>query len=132
SNYGNLTWDPKTFPDPKGLSQKIHDMGFDFGIWVTLWINLDSDNYQYAVDHDYLLKDAKDTSKPCEVTWWNGQAGIIDLANPDAKAWYEGNLKTLMDTYDIDGLKFDTRFFDEKCAPREGHQATDYQKLGTQ
>jgi hypothetical protein len=66
------------------------------------------------------------------VTWWNGQAGIIDLANPAAKAWYEGNLKTLMDTYDIDGLKFDTRFFDEKCAPREGHQATDYQKLGTE
>ncbi|GAB2965851.1 hypothetical protein GCM10023080_029480 [Streptomyces pseudoechinosporeus] len=132
SNYGNLTWDPKTFPDPKGLSKKIHDMGFDFGIWVTLWINLDSDNYQYAVDNGYLLMDAKDTSKPCEVTWWNGQAGIIDLANPDAKAWYEGNLKKLMDTYDIDGLKFDTRFFDEKCAPREGHQATDYQKLGTE
>jgi len=132
SNYGNLTWDPKTFPDPKDLSDKIHDMGFDFGIWVTLWINLDSDNYQYAVDHGYLLMDAKETSKPCEVTWWNGQAGIIDLANPEAKAWYEGNLKTLMDTYDIDGLKFDTRFFDEKCAPREGHQATDYQKLGTE
>ncbi|NEC85296.1 TIM-barrel domain-containing protein [Streptomyces sp. SID12501] len=132
SNYGNLTWDPKTFPDPKGLSDKIHGMGFDFGIWVTLWINLDSDNHRYAVDHGYLLMDAGDTTKPCEVTWWNGQAGIIDLANPEAKAWYEGNLKNLMDTYDIDGLKFDTRFFDEKCAPREGHRATDYQKLGTQ
>ncbi|MET7476984.1 TIM-barrel domain-containing protein [Streptomyces sp. NPDC005648] len=132
SNYGNLTWDPTTFPDPRGLSDKIHDMGFDFGLWVTLWINLDSANYQYAADHGYLLMDAKDTSKPCEVTWWNGQAGIIDLANPDAKAWYEGNLKTLMDKYRIDGLKFDTRFFDEKCAPRAGHQATDYQKLGTE
>lgn len=132
SNYGNLTWDPKTFPDPKGMSKKIHDMGFDFGLWVTLWINLDSDNYQHAVDNGYLLMDAKDTGKPCEVTWWNGQAGIIDLANPDARAWYVGSLKKLMDTYDIDGLKFDTRFFDEKCAPREGHEATDYQKLGTQ
>jgi hypothetical protein len=37
-------------------------MGFDFGIWVTLWINLDSDNYQYAVDHGYLLMDAEDTT----------------------------------------------------------------------
>ncbi|MBW8738775.1 MAG: alpha-galactosidase [Streptomyces turgidiscabies] len=131
SNYGNLTWDPKTFPDPKGLAEKIHGMGFDFGIWVTLWINLDSDNHQYAVDHGYLLMDAEDPAKPCEVTWWNGRAGIIDLANPEAKAWYEGNLRTLMDTYGIDGLKFDTRFFDEKCAPREGHKATDYQRLGT-
>ena len=63
SNYGNLTWDPKTFPDPKGMSRQIHDMGFDFGLWVTLWINLDSDNYQYAVDNGYLLMDAKDTEQ---------------------------------------------------------------------
>ncbi|MFJ9379538.1 TIM-barrel domain-containing protein [Streptomyces sp. NPDC101455] len=132
SKYGNLTFDSTTFPDPKGMSDKIHHMGFDFGLWVTLWINLDSDNYQYAVDHDYLLMDAGNTAKPCEVTWWNGTAGIIDLANPDAKAWYEGNLKKLMSSYGVDGLKFDTRFFDEKCAPRDGHQATDYQKLGTQ
>ncbi|MEV5954753.1 TIM-barrel domain-containing protein [Streptomyces sp. NPDC051987] len=132
SEYGNLTFDPTTFPDPKAMSDKIHAMGFDFGIWVTLWINLDSDNYQYAADHGYLLKDAADPAKPCQVTWWNGTAGIVDLANPDAKAWYEDNLKKLMDAYGIDGLKFDTRFFDEKCAPRDGYQATDYQKLGTE
>lgn len=132
SGYGNLTFDKKTFPDPKGMSAKIHNMGFDFGIWVTLWINLDSDNYQYAVDHGYLLKDAKDTSKPCKVTWWNGNAGIIDLANPDAKAWYVGNLKKLMSDNEIDGLKFDTRFFDDACAPHSGHQAADYQRLGAQ
>ncbi|MFF3140912.1 TIM-barrel domain-containing protein [Streptomyces sp. NPDC057927] len=132
SEYGNLTFDSTTFPDPKGLSEKIHAMGFDFGIWVTLWINLDSDNYQYAADHGYLLRDASDTTKPCKVTWWNGTAGIIDLANPVAKAWYEGNLRKLMAAYGIDGLKFDTRFFDEKCAPRDGYRATDYQKLGTE
>ncbi|MGP3983186.1 TIM-barrel domain-containing protein [Streptomyces sp. KR80] len=132
SRYGNLTFDPTTFPDPKGLSQKIHELGFDFGLWVTLWINLDSDNYQYAVDHGYLLMDAADPTTPCRVTWWNGTAGIIDLANPDAKAWYVGNLKKLMRDYDVDGLKFDTRFFDEKCAPRSGHQPTDYQRLGAQ
>ncbi|MGP4005116.1 TIM-barrel domain-containing protein [Streptomyces sp. 4N124] len=132
SNYGNLTFDPATFPDPKGLSDKIHDMGFDFGLWVTLWINLDSENYDVAVDKGYLLKDAEDTTKPCEVTWWNGTAGIIDLANPEAKAWYVDKLKGLMSDYRIDGLKFDTRFFDEKCAPRDGHRPTDYQKLGAQ
>ncbi|WP_214317574.1 TIM-barrel domain-containing protein [Nonomuraea sediminis] len=132
SKYGNLTFDATAYPDPKGMSDKIHAMGFDFGVWVTLWINLDSDNYQYAVDHDYLLKDAGDSTKPCTVTWWNGTAGIVDLGNPEAKAWYQGKLKALMDAYDIDGLKFDTRFFDEKCSPRGDLQATDYQKLGAQ
>jgi alpha-glucosidase (family GH31 glycosyl hydrolase) len=132
SNYGNMTFDPKAYPDPKAMSRKIHDLGFDFGLWVTLWINLDSDQYQYAADHGYLLGDAADPAKPCKVTWWNGTAGIVDLANPDARAWYEGRLKTLMDTYGVDGLKFDTRFFDERCAPHAGYKPTDYQRLGAE
>ncbi|MDX2521190.1 glycoside hydrolase family 31 protein [Streptomyces stelliscabiei] len=132
SNYGNLTFDAKAYPDPKAMSKKIHDLGFDFGLWTTLWINLDSDNYQFAVDKGYLLGDAADPAKPCTVTWWNGTAGIIDLANPEARAWYTGRVKSLMSDYDIDGLKFDTRFFDDKCAPRDGYEPTDYQRLGTE
>ena len=30
-------------------------MGYDFGLWVTLWINDDADNYAFARDHGYLL-----------------------------------------------------------------------------
>ncbi|GAA4610080.1 glycoside hydrolase family 31 protein [Actinoallomurus liliacearum] len=132
SNYGNLTFNTKTFPDARAMSDKIHAMGYDFGLWVTLWINLDSTNYQYAVDHGYLLKDKADPTKPCTVSWWNGTAGIVDLANPDAKAWYVANIKKLMSTYGVDGFKFDTRFFDDTCAPDKGYQRADYQRLGAQ
>jgi len=132
SNYGNMTFDPKAYPDPKAMSDQIHGLGYDFGLWVTLWINLDSTNYQYAADHDYLLHDAADPTKPCTVTWWNGTAGIVDLANPEAKAWYQGNLKKLMDAYGVDGLKFDTRFFDDHCTGRDGNTRTDYQRLGSE
>ncbi|MFE0022261.1 TIM-barrel domain-containing protein [Amycolatopsis sp. NPDC059021] len=132
SHYGNLTFDATTFPDPKAMSDRIHDLGFDFGVWVTLWINLDSANYQYAVDHGYLLGDRADPAKPCKVTWWNGEAGIIDLANPAAKSWYENNLRGLMAKYRIDGFKFDTRFFDDRCAPSGGKQRSDYQRLGAE
>jgi alpha-glucosidase (family GH31 glycosyl hydrolase) len=130
SNYGNLTFDPKTFPDPRVMSDRIHDLGFDFGIWVTLWINLDSVNYRYAADHGYLLADGVDPAKPCTVHWWNGDAGVIDLAKPQARAWYEGNLRALMRKYRVDGFKFDTAFFNDKCAAAPGHQPRDYQDLG--
>ncbi|MCO5973554.1 glycoside hydrolase family 31 protein [Actinoallomurus sp. WRP6H-15] len=132
SNYGNLTFDTRTFPDARAMSDRIHAMGYDFGIWVTLWINLDSTNYRYAADHGYLLKDKADPAKPCTVSWWNGTAGIVDLANPDAKAWYVANLKKLMSTYRVDGFKFDTRFFDDTCAPDDGYRRADYQRLGAQ
>lgn len=130
SEYGNLTFDSTKFPDPLAMSNQIHQMGFNLGLWTTLWINLDSANYQYAASHGYLLKDKTDPAKPCTVTWWNGTAGIIDLANSAAQAWYVNNLKTLMSQYHVDGFKFDTRFFDNSCAPDTGYQPADYQTLG--
>jgi alpha-glucosidase (family GH31 glycosyl hydrolase) len=131
THYGDFAFNSK-FPDPKQLSAQIHGMGYNFGLWVTLWINNDADNYAYAASHGYLLKSKTDPTKPCSVTWWNGTAGIVDLANPDARAWYEGQLHQLEQTYGVDGFKFDTRFFDESCAPYPGYTALDYIKLGAQ
>ena len=131
THYGDFDFNTK-FPDPKGLSQQIHSMGYDFGLWVTLWINNDAKNYAYAADHGYLLKSKTDPTKPCSVTWWNGTAGIVDLGNPAAKAWYIAQLKNLQSTYGVDGFKFDTRFFDESCATYPGYSALDYIKLGAQ
>jgi alpha-glucosidase (family GH31 glycosyl hydrolase) len=131
SHYGDFTFNSK-FPDAKGLSDQIHGMGYNFGLWVTLWINNDAQNYQYAADHGYLLKSKTDPNQPCSVSWWNGTAGIVDLGNPDARAWYAGKLHELEQTYGVDGFKFDTRFYDEHCATYPGYTALDYLTLGAQ
>jgi alpha-glucosidase (family GH31 glycosyl hydrolase) len=131
THYGDFTFNSK-FPDPNAMSDAIHAMGYNFGLWITLWINTDADNFSYAAQHGYLLKSKTDPSQPCKVQWWNGTAGIVDLANPAAKAWYEGKLRELEQTYGVDGFKFDTRFFDESCQPYPGYTALDYIKLGAQ
>jgi alpha-glucosidase (family GH31 glycosyl hydrolase) len=131
SHYGDFTFNAK-FPDPKAMSDEVHRLGYRFGLWVTLWINLDADNYKVAAEKGYLLKSKDDPSTPCTVQWWNGKAGIVDLGNPDARAWYAGQLRALQQTYGVDGFKFDTRFYDETCAPAPGHTANDYLKLGAQ
>jgi alpha-glucosidase (family GH31 glycosyl hydrolase) len=131
SHYGDFSFNSK-FPDPKGLSDQIHAMGYNFGLWETLWINNDADDYSYAAQHGYLLRSKTDPNQPCSVTWWNGTAGIVDLANPDARAWYVSQLQNLEKTYGVDGFKFDTRFFDNSCAPYPGYTALDYLALGAQ
>jgi alpha-glucosidase (family GH31 glycosyl hydrolase) len=131
THYGDFVFNSK-FPHPKQMSRQVHAMGYDLGLWVTLWINNDADNYSYAAQHGYLLKSKTDPSKPCNVTWWNGTAGIVDLANPAARDWYVAQLHNLEKTYNVNGFKFDTRFFDESCAPYPGHTALDYIKLGAQ
>ena len=67
SNYGNFTFDTTKFPDPKGLSDHIHGLGFDVGLWVTLWLNTDSASYPEAAAKGYLLMDGADPSKVCNV-----------------------------------------------------------------
>jgi alpha-glucosidase (family GH31 glycosyl hydrolase) len=131
SHYGDFTFNSK-FPDPRAMADEVHRLGYRFGLWVTLWVNLDADNYKVAKEKGYLLKSKTDPSQPCTVTWWNGKAGIVDLGNPDAKAWYEGQLRSLQKAYGVDGFKFDTRFFDEQCATAPGHVVDDYIKLGAQ
>jgi alpha-glucosidase (family GH31 glycosyl hydrolase) len=131
THYGDTTFNSK-FPDPKKLSDQIHALGYDFGLWDTLWINNDATNYAYAAQQGYLLKSKADPTKACSVTWWNGVAGIVDLGNPAARAWYVGQLQDLEKTYGVNGFKFDTRFFDESCAPSPGYTALDYLTLGAQ
>jgi alpha-glucosidase (family GH31 glycosyl hydrolase) len=131
SHYGDFTFNSK-FPDPKAMSDQVHAMGSKFGLWVTLWINEDAENYQFAKDHGYLLKSKTDASQPCSVDWWNGTAGIVDLANPEARNWYVDQLHSVQDKYGVDGFKFDTRFFDERCSPYSPDLTmADYQRLGS-
>ena len=131
-HYGDLEFDRTKFPDPAAMSERIHELGFDLGLWVTLWINTDSTNFELARDRGYFLPDKEDPSQPCLAHWWNGTAGIVDLANPDAYAWYEGRLHRLMRRYDVNGFKFDTRFFDGRCATSHGAAPLDYLTLGAQ
>lgn len=133
SAYGDFTFNSK-FPTPKQMSAEIHKLGFSLGLWVTLWIDTNAHNFSYAKDHHYFLMSAADPSKVCLVPWWDGPqgAGIVDLANPAARAWFAGQLQHLEKAYDINGFKFDTRFFDPSCRPDPGYTPNDYLKLGAE
>ena len=39
--------------------------------------------------------------------WWDGFSAVTDLSNPDGKKWFKGQLDYLIDTYQVDGFKFD-------------------------
>lgn len=43
-------------------------------------------------------------------SWWNNNGsipGYIDFTNPKAAEWYYQRLKTVLNTYNIDSVKFD-------------------------
>lgn len=132
SNYGDFDFDGSKFPSPKSMVHQLSTLGFKTGIWVTLWVSPTSKNYEWLSLKGYLLKDKKNTSHACQVTWWNGNAGIIDLGNSSARAWLKNQLTSLQERFGISGFKFDTRFFDDRCATYRGTESTDYMKLGAE
>jgi len=105
-NYGDFTFDPERFPDPKELVDEIHGMGYLVTLWVYPFINYESENFEYAKDRGYLVLDPE-RDEPARVRWWNGEGGLLDISNPEARSWFSGLLNKLKRDYGINGFKFD-------------------------
>jgi len=112
--YGNFEFKPEKFSDPKGMVEKLHEMGFKVMLWICPFVTADSPEYRELASKGYLLKQ-KGSDRPAIVEWWNGFSACYDFTNPEATAHYIAQLKELQTTYGIDGFKLDAgdnQFYD--------------------
>lgn len=104
--YGSTEFRPDRFPDPKGMVDELHALGFKVMLWICPFVSPDSQEYRALRNKGYLVKDAvKD--RPAILDWWNGLSACYDLSNPAAYAAFKESLVALQETYGIDGFKFD-------------------------
>ena len=109
----NFEWDPATFPDPKGMLKRYHDRGLHICVWINPYIGQKSCLFKEGKENGYLVK-KKDGSVWQTDLWQPGMA-LVDFTNPDAVAWYQGKLKTLLDM-GVDCFKTD---FGERIPVKE-------------
>ncbi|XP_045501159.1 myogenesis-regulating glycosidase-like [Colias croceus] len=106
--YGSLTVNETKLPNFKQLIQDIKGLGFRVAIWVHPFINKDCEPwYSEALEKGYLVLNEEGSP---DTTWWNNNGsipGYIDFTNPEASKWYTTRVQDLIETYDIDTLKFD-------------------------
>jgi alpha-glucosidase (family GH31 glycosyl hydrolase) len=134
---------PDKFPDPKAMSAQIHKLGYQFALWDTFQDNRDGSRASVlwpSLDQKgYLLKAISDpipfgTNTACAATWFGGgnssHPGMVDLANPAARAWLKNELDTLARQVGIDGWKFDTQLYNPKCQTFPGTTQKDYLRIG--
>jgi alpha-D-xyloside xylohydrolase len=136
TNYNTYQFNPKQFADAQGMINHIHSAGFKLVLWHTSWINSKTDipheagfadkipndvssNYAEAAQHGYFVKMAD--GSPYVGRWWKGMGSLIDFTNPDAKAWWQDQLRQVV-RMGADGFKDDdaegnfqgdVRFFDK-------------------
>ncbi len=111
--YGDWEFEPTRFPDPKSMMTELHQLGFKVILWICPYITSDG-QYWKTLWLDYKAKkdtiwivNAENPDYPAVMQWWNGFSHAVDLSHPDGRAWFTGKLDYLVETYGIDGFKFD-------------------------
>jgi len=115
-DYGIWEFSSERFSDPKGMVDKLHEMGFKVMLWICPFVSPDSEIFRYLAKEDMLLLEknaAKDgtweNTQPqvAIIRWWNGASACLDLSNPKAQEWFKGRLDFLVNEFGVDGFKFD-------------------------
>ena len=104
--YGNFEFKPDRFPDPKGMIARLHAMGFKVMFWLCPYVSPDSPEFRELEQKKYFVMEPVE-DRPAIVNWWNGWSAMLDMSNPDARAWLVGKLRDMQEKFGVDGFKFD-------------------------
>ena len=105
NDYGNFDFKASRFPDPRGMIDSLHGMGFRVMLWIAPYVSPDSPEFRTLERKGYLLKNR--AGKTAVIRWWNGFSACYDLTNPEAVAYLREQLEENRRRYGTDGFKFD-------------------------
>ncbi len=103
-HWCDFKWDPRTFPDPPAMLQRLHERGLKISVWINPYIAQLSELFKEGVEGGYLLKN-KDGSV-WQTDQWQAGMGIVDFTNPAACEWYASKLRALV-AMGVDSFKTD-------------------------
>ncbi|PXF41522.1 putative family 31 glucosidase [Gracilariopsis chorda] len=106
TKYGDFQFDSDKFPDPKGMIDHLHELGFLVTLWITPFADLDSEAVTSAETESFFVKTRN--GQIGSFDWWQPtKVAAVDLGNLRARVWFTRRLRILMEEYGVDGFKFD-------------------------
>ncbi len=113
TGVNSFDFKPSDYPDPAAMIAHAHDNGLRMGVWHTPYVQEDLAEpfHSQAADDGYHPP----THPPAFTDW----GPIIDLSNPDARAWWTGNVGAYTDDLGIEFFKLD---FAQDVVPAIGHR----------
>lgn len=106
--YGCWQFDRAAFPDPGGMVEELHSMGFKVMLWVVPLVCADGEFFAETLrENPSVFMRYQGNKKPVITEWWNGYSAILNLASPADAMFLKKQLDALIREYGIDGFKFD-------------------------
>lgn len=93
-NWCDFEWDKDTFPDPAGMLKRYKARGLRICVWLNPYIAQQSPLFNQGMEKGYLVQ--KTNGDVWQTDMWQAGMGILDVTNPEARAWYCGYLKALL------------------------------------
>lgn len=97
-DMGRLEWDPEQWPNHKKMLQDFKKAGVNTVIISQPYVlsnGRGADNFNYLSSHGMLAKDSLGGTQPVKI--WVGEGGMLDVSNPDTRAWMRNRYKDLTD-----------------------------------
>jgi alpha-D-xyloside xylohydrolase len=88
SIHCDFRFSPKTFPDPKEMISALRKNGFRVSLWQIPYLTPKNPLFEEVVAKKLFIKDGNG-NVPTE-------DAVLDFSNPEAAAWYESKVKTLL------------------------------------
>ena len=85
-NWCDFEWDPRTFPDPRGMLERLKARGLRICVWINPYIAQRSPLFAEAKAAGYLLKRANGDVWQWDL--WQPGLAVVDFTNPEARQWY--------------------------------------------
>jgi alpha-D-xyloside xylohydrolase len=93
-NWCDFEWDPRVFPDPRGMLDRLKARGLRICVWINPYIAQRSPLFGEGQARGYLLK------RPGGDVWqwdrWQPGMAVVDFTNPEAREWYASKLDALL------------------------------------
>ena len=86
-----FVWNRRKFPDVKGFVESFRERGYHFCMNLKPGILKTHPWYEELAEKGYFIKG--EDGKPYVDFFWGGPASLVDFANPEAAAWWKGELK---------------------------------------
>jgi alpha-D-xyloside xylohydrolase len=121
----NFQWDPRVFPDPAGMLQRLHARGLKVCVWINSYVAQRSRLFPEGAVKGYFIK--RTDGSVWQTDLWQPGMAIVDFTNPAAREWFAGHITQLLDT-GVDAIKTD---FGERI-PTDGvayHDGSDPVKM---